>query len=174
MRDRRPGWFRAGALVAVVVAVGCGAWTVAQEPDAPRIAQAAAPPAGEPSVPGVDLSPLNAAQKAAAMKIFREQRCDCSCGMTLVECRTKDQACGRSPQMAAQVVQLLAAGKTPDEVVKTVFSKPQAQAPSPAAGAAPAAPGAPAEMVFEVPTGSSYSVGPDSAPVTLVTWLDYQ
>ena len=161
MRERRPGSVKAWVLAALVLSLAGGGWAQAQE------APAAAAAAGEPSLPGVDLSPLNATQKATAMKIFREQHCDCSCGFTIADCRIKDSSCGRSPKMAAQVVELLAQGKNADEVVKTVFTK--AAAP---AGAAPGA--APAEMVFEVPAGDSYDIGPDTAPVTLITWLDYQ
>jgi hypothetical protein len=87
--------------------------------------------------------------------------------MDMITCRTKDQTCPRSPDLAAQTVKLLAAGKSEAEVVKAVYSTP---APSPAAAAGPTAP----EMVFDVPAGDSYDLGPDTAPVTLVSFLDYQ
>ena len=121
------------------------------------------------SVPGVDLSPLNDEQHAEAMKIFAENSCNCGCGMTVLRCRSDDPNCTRSPALAKQVVQLLGQGKPSAEVVKTVFAAPR-PAPAPAQ---PAGGGA-KEMVFDIPAGDSYAVGSESAPVTLVTWLDYQ
>ena len=164
MTYRRPGPCRAMALTGVFLTLGCGAHADSQEA---KLAPAAAP-AGEPSLNGVDFSPLNAAQKATAMKIFAEQHCNCGCGMDMITCRTKDLTCPRSPQLAAQAIKLLAEGKPQDEVVKAVFAAP---APSPAAAAAgPSAP----EMIFDVPAGDSYSVGPNTAAVTLISFLDYQ
>ena len=139
---------------------GCGAMAEGQE-----AADAAVPT----SLPGVDLTPLTADQQAQAMKIFTDNGCDCGCGMTVVECRTKDPNCGRSPVLAAEVVRLLAEGKTPDDVVKVAFA-----APAPARPAAGPAAGGTGDMVFNVPTGDSYAVGPAGAVVTIVTWLDYQ
>ena len=164
MTRRRPALFRAITVAAVFVTAGCGARADSQEAKVPPAPAAA--PAGEPSLHGVDFSPLNAAQKATAMKIFAEQHCNCGCGMDMITCRTKDQTCPRSPQLAADVVKLLAEGKSQDEVVKAVFSAP---APTPAA-AGPTAP----EMVFDVQPGDSYSVGPNTAAVTLISFLDYQ
>jgi len=171
MTHRRPALFRAMALTGVLLALGCGARADSQEAKVPPAPTPSAAPTGEPTLNGVDFSPLNAAQKATAMKIFAEQHCNCGCGMDMITCRTKDQTCPRSPQLAAEAVKLLAQGKSQDEVVKAVFSAP---APSPAApAAAAAAPTAPA-MVFDVPAGDSYDLGPDTASVTLVSFLDYQ
>ena len=125
------------------------------------------------SLPGVDLSPLSPEQRDVAMKIFQENDCNCGCGMNIVDCRIKDSTCGRSPRLAAQVISMLAQGKPTDEVVKAVFTAQAAPAaPAPAAAAAPAQPNK--QYVFPVTAGDSYSVGPESAPVTLITWLDYQ
>ena len=123
--------------------------------------------AQEDSLPGVDLSSLDSTQRAEAMKIFRENQCNCSCGMTIVKCRTDDASCTRSPALARQVVQLLGQGKPSAEVVRTVFKPAPSAAPQPGAGGAK-------NLVFDVPVGDSYAVGPANAPVTLVTWLDYQ
>jgi hypothetical protein len=131
-----------------------------------------APALAQEGLPGVDLSPLTDAQRAEAMKIFAQNGCTCGCGMTMLECRTKDPNCPRSPALAAQVVQLLAQGKPPAEVVKTVFGAPQ---PAPTAPTPPPAGAAGvAEYVFDVPAGDSYFLGPKDARVTLITFLDYQ
>jgi hypothetical protein len=156
------------ALTGVLLTLGCGARADSQEAKLPPAPTPSAAPAGEPTLHGVDFSPLTAAQKATAMKIFAEQHCNCGCGMDMITCRTKDQTCPRSPELAAQTIKLLAAGKSEAEVVKAVYTA----APPPAAAAA-AGPTAP-EMVFDVPAGDSYDLGPDTAPVTLVSFLDYQ
>jgi len=165
MNYRRRGPFRAMAWTGVLLTLACGARADSQEARVPPAPSAAAP-AGEATLPGVDMSSLNAAQKATAMKIFAEQHCNCGCGMDMITCRTKDQTCPRSPQLAAETVRLLAQGKSQEEVVKAVFTAAPAAAPA----AGPSAP----EMVFDVPTGDTYSVGPNTAAVTLVSFLDYQ
>ena len=87
--------------------------------------------------------------------------------MTVYKCRRDDPNCGKSPVLAANVVRLVSEGKGKDEVVKAVFSAP---APKPAAPAA----NAPEVMLFPVTAGDAYFTGPEDAPVTVVTWLDYQ
>ena len=120
-----------------------------------------------PSLPGVDFSPLTPALQLTAMKIFQENGCACGCNMTIAKCRVDDPNCTRSPALAAQAIQLLQQGKSEPEVVKALFPR------TPAAPAAAA--NAPAELIFDVPVGAEhYAIGPENAPVTLVTWLDYQ
>jgi len=165
MTNRRPGPFRAIALTAMLLAVAGG--VRADEAKGTSAPAPAAPAGTGPSLPGVDFSPLNAAQKATAMKIFAEQHCNCGCSMDMITCRTKDQSCPRSPQLAAQTVTLLAQGKSEAEVVKAVYTAAPAPAAAPAGAAAP-------EMGFDVQPGDSYDLGPDTAPVTLVSFLDYQ
>ena len=173
MTDSRLGLVRTLIAVAGLLLVACGTPAEGQEdPTAPIVAQNA-----PTTLPGVDLTPLSPEQRELAMKIFHENGCGCGCGMNIVDCRIKDPTCGRSPRLAAQVISLLAQGKPEDEVVKAVFSAPTAPAapaaPAPsAAGAAAAKPGQ--EYVFAVNAGDSFGVGPESAPVTLITWLDYQ
>ena len=168
MSDPRCVSTRSFFLVGPLLLLGCGA--AAEDGAEPQQNPAAAAPpaaASAQELPGVDLSPLSAAQRAVAIKMFQENNCNCGCGMTIATCRIKDQTCGRSPVLAAEAVKLLAAGKPADEVVKAVFAAAPAPAPSAAAQPAP-------EMVFNVPAGDSYALGPGTAPVTLVTWLDYQ
>ena len=67
-------------------------------------------------VPGVDMSKLNFEQKKLAIKIFTDAKCTCPCGMTLLDCRTKDQKCPVSPGICKGVVDNILAGKTEAEI----------------------------------------------------------
>lgn len=44
-------------------------------------------------------------------------KCTCGCNLDVFTCRTTDFTCGTSPEMHKEVVALLEAGNTPDEVV---------------------------------------------------------
>ena len=172
-------------LAAVCLALaGCGAAAEVPEaqPAATPVAQGTVQPAVVPvaqaaaqEVPGVDLSSLNDAQRAQAIQIFEDNGCNCGCGMTIMKCRHNDPNCQRSPVLAAQIVQQLAQGKSPAEAEAALkTAAPPALAAPAGAPTAAAAAAKPEELVFDVPTGDSYAVGPENAPVTLVTWLDYQ
>ncbi len=119
------------------------------------------------TVPGVDMSRLTPEQHVTAVQIMKSNPCGCGCGMTIFKCRSDDPNCGKSPVLAANIVRLVSQGKGMDEVAKALSAAP---APRPAAPAA----NAPAVMVFPVTAGDGYFSGPEDAPVTLVTWLDYQ
>ena len=108
-------------------------------------------------LPGVDMSSLTPEQRRQALKLFQESTCDCSCGMTIAVCRVDDPDCGRSPELAADVIRLMAEGKTVDQAAAAVFHKAAAS-----------------EMVFDVPVGETFFDGPPDAAVTLITFLDYQ
>ena len=151
------------ALSAGLVLAGCAAPVEGQSDSDTASAKAGA----LETVPGVDMSRLTPEQHATALQIMKSNPCGCGCGMTVYKCRSDDPSCSKSPVLAANVVRLVSEGKGKDEVAKAVFSAP---APKPAAPAA----NAPAVMVFPVTAGDSYFSGPEDAPVTLVTWLDYQ
>lgn len=55
-------------------------------------------------LPGVDFSRLTPEQKKTALRQLNEQKCTCSCGMTLAQCRINDTSCETSSKLAKQVV----------------------------------------------------------------------
>jgi hypothetical protein len=153
-------------LSAGLVLAGCAAPAEGQSGSEPAAANAAA----LETLPGVDLSRLTPEQHVTALQIMKSNPCGCGCGMTVFKCRHDDPNCGKSPVLAANVVRLVSEGKDKDEVVKAVFTVP----PAPPRAAAAAAANAPPVMVFPVSAGDGYFTGPEDAPVTLITWLDYQ
>ncbi len=62
-------------------------------------------------LPGVDLSGLTAAQRAAVVKILSARECGCTCGMKVAECRVKDPACGYSKGVSMVLVEAIKSGK---------------------------------------------------------------
>jgi hypothetical protein len=105
---------------------------------------------------GISLEGLTAAQKGLAFSIMSDNRCDCSCGMTIAACRVKDSTCTRSLGLATQVIDLVKQGKGKDEIVKTVLSPPSKY------------------VQFDLPVGESAAVGPKDAKVTILYYLDHQ
>ena len=145
--------------------------TVEGQSEGQKVAPAA--DAGAVTVPGVDLSGLTPEQRQQAVQIFHDNGCNCGCNMTVYQCRNDDPNCGRSPVLAADVVRLLADGKTPEQVVQAVF-RPAAAAGRPAGAPAAVPAGGAKELVFDVQAGNAASVGPADATVTLISFLDYQ
>ncbi len=56
------------------------------------------------AIPGLDLSKLTPAQKERALERLNEERCVCSCTLTIAQCRINDAACLFSLPMAEHVV----------------------------------------------------------------------
>ena len=164
MRSRRSELL-ALALSAGLVLAGCAGPVEGQSGSDSAPAKAVA----LETVPGVDMSRLTPEQHATALQIMKSNACGCGCGMTIFKCRHDDPGCGKSPVLAANIVRLVSQGKSMDDAAKAMVA---ASAPRPAPAAAAA--NAPAVMVFPVTAGDGYFSGPEDAPVTLVTWLDYQ
>jgi cytochrome c-type biogenesis protein CcmH len=55
--------------------------------------------------------------------IERRLRCTCGCGLDIYTCRTTDFTCTYSPELHREVIELLEAGSTPDEVVEAFVAK---------------------------------------------------
>lgn len=111
----------------------------------------------EPSaMQGVSLEGMSDAQKQLVMAILNEHGCDCSCGMKLAVCRRDDSKCGRSLQLANQVVDLVKKGKTREEIVKTALASPTKF------------------VQFPLTAGDAPSIGPANAKVTILHYVDYQ
>ena len=137
----------------------------------PLHAQSASPAPPAAAAPnGLDFSGLSAEQIATATQILGETRCNCNCGMTLLECRTKDPNCTRSLSVARGLVEDLKSGKdaaTARANVQSALAK--------AASTAPPAPAAPdMNQVFKIDITGAPVKGPKNAPVTIVEFSDYQ
>ena len=135
------------------------------------LAQAASPAPGSPQAPnGVDFSGLSAGQISTATQILGDTRCNCGCGMTLLECRTKDPNCSRSLSLARGLVEDLKAGKDAAAArsnLQAALAKAAATAPPPPAAVNP-------NQVFSIDIAGSPFKGPKTAPVVIVEFSDYQ
>ena len=113
---------------------------------------------------GIDFTGLTAAQKSAALKIMREENCNCGCDMKIAECRVVDPPCGMSRMLARAVVDELKAGKTPEQARAKVQELIKQGPPKP--------------KVLEDPVPISIqgapSRGPANAKVTIVEFSDFQ
>src|SRR5881409_3312332 len=69
---------------------------------------------------GVDLSGLTTVTRPAALKMLREQDCNCGCQLKIAECRTKDPQCSYSKGLANSVTREFRAGKNTDAVFATL------------------------------------------------------
>jgi hypothetical protein len=134
---------------------------------------AGAPSSAEaPTLNGVDLTGLKPDQAAAATQILNDTRCNCGCGMTLSECRTKDPKCTRSLTLAQGVVQDLKGGKDRTAVQNNLAAS-LARLATPAPAASPRPPDDP-NKVFKIDTTGSPYKGPKGASVVIVEFSDYQ
>jgi protein-disulfide isomerase len=116
------------------------------------------------TLPNVDFSGLNPAQKSAALKIMREQDCSCGCSMKVAECRIMDPACTVSRGLATAVIAGLKAGKSPAEVAGDVAAKAKSgPGPRPLL-----------EDPVSISTTGDPVRGPAHAKVTIVEFSDFQ
>ena len=115
-------------------------------------------------LPGIDFTGLSADQKSAALKILREESCNCGCSMKIAECRFKDPQCSYSRSLALEVVKDLKSGKTLDQV-RLIVVELAKKAPAP-------------RQVLEdpvhIPTAGDPVRGPVNARVTIVEFSDFQ
>jgi cytochrome c-type biogenesis protein CcmH/NrfF len=59
----------------------------------------------------------------AVDRVEHRLHCTCGCGLDVFTCRTTDFTCGVSPALHREVLDLLAAGRTPDQVVDAFVAK---------------------------------------------------
>ena len=115
-------------------------------------------------IPGVSLEGLSAQQVDTVWRIANEVVCDCGCSFgKLIDCRTKDTTCPRSPVMLKQAVSMAKIGKDFDTIVAAIKKRP----------AKPPAPKKPSEPLI-LSVGASPTKGPDSAPVRIFEISDFQ
>jgi protein-disulfide isomerase len=116
-------------------------------------------------LPGIDLSVLSAPQKEAALKMMHEMGCTCGCGMKIAQCRVEDPNCGYSKGIATIIVKGFSGGKSPEEVTKLVAASPLGKPrPEPKL----------LEDPVQIPTAGSPTRGPETAPVVLVEFSDFE
>lgn len=112
----------------------------------------------------VDLSGLNETQASAALKMLRENDCNCGCNLKIAECRVKDPQCGYSKGLANAVTREFRAGKAADQAF-AVLREAQKQGPV-------------KPKLLEDPVllnvKDSPSVGPADARFTIVEFSDFQ
>jgi hypothetical protein len=137
----------------------------------PLLGQSATPAPAKPTAPnGLDFSGLSAEQTATATQILSDTRCNCGCGMTLLDCRAKDPNCSRSLSVARGVVDDLKAGKD----AATARANLQAALAKAAAAAPPPLPPLDPNKVYSIDIKGSPFKGPKTAPVVLVEFSDFQ
>jgi protein-disulfide isomerase len=115
-------------------------------------------------LPGIDMAGLSPTQKSAALKMVREQDCNCGCALKLAECRVKDPNCSYSRTLSSAVVSEFKAGRTTEQA-HAALKELQKQGPV-------------RPRVLEAPVtlalAGAPSFGPANAKVTIAVFSDFQ
>ncbi|MDZ4674566.1 MAG: cytochrome c-type biogenesis protein CcmH [Gemmatimonadota bacterium] len=113
MMRRREWLARIGAAAVAGVAVG------------PRrsVGQAGADPLRMPGAVQQRTVVTDSQNDETVKAIEHRLKCTCGCNLDVFTCRTTDFTCGTSPEMHREVVTLLEAGNSPDQVVAAFVTK---------------------------------------------------
>ncbi len=71
---------------------------------------------------------------AGIIAIERRLRCRCGCMLDVYTCRTTDFTCTYSPEMHREVIAMVVAGKTPEQVMQAFVARRWRKGPDGAAG----------------------------------------
>lgn len=118
----------------------------------------------ETDLPALNTTGLKPEQKAALLKLLREEQCSCPCSMKVAECRVKDPACRDSRTLATIAATEFKAGKNATQVRALFRNTEQMKARREALMNAP----------VEISTAGAPSKGPANARVTIVEFSDFQ
>lgn len=78
----------------------------------------------DPRVAGNSRAPVGAIDNDEVVKGIEHQlKCTCGCNLDIFTCRTTDFTCQYSPALHQEVMDLRAAGKSPDEVIAAFVAK---------------------------------------------------
>lgn len=112
------------AFVGGLAGLGAAARALGQTPQARDTTRGAADPLIWPGAAGPERPVVSAADNDQTVKNLEKQfRCTCGCGLDVFTCRTTDFTCTYSPELHREVVALLQAGRTPDQVVTDFVAK---------------------------------------------------
>jgi protein-disulfide isomerase len=115
---------------------------------------------------GVKLDDLSAPQKAAVLKILREQGCSCGCSMKMAQCRVEDPGCSYSAGLAAAVVEAVKEGKSEKEAIEIAKASRWGHVQEQT------------EKLLEdpvtIPVDGSPVMGPANAKMVIVEFSDFQ